>query len=51
LIAQGKSNRQIAESLFVSVRTVESHRAALLKKLNQRNTAALVKFAIEQGYV
>jgi DNA-binding NarL/FixJ family response regulator len=50
LIAQGKSNRQIAESLFVSVRTVESHRAALLKKLHQRNTASLVKFAIEKGY-
>lgn len=51
LIAQGKSNRQIAEILFVSVRTVESHRASLLKKLKQKNTASLVKFTIEKGYV
>jgi DNA-binding NarL/FixJ family response regulator len=51
LIAQGRSNREIAETLFVSVRTVESHRASLLKKLNQKNTASLVKVAIEKGYV
>lgn len=50
-IAQGKSNRQIAETLFISFRTVESHRASLLKKLHQKNTAALVKFAVEKGYV
>jgi DNA-binding NarL/FixJ family response regulator len=50
LISQGKSNKEIGGLLFISVRTVESHRSALLKKLNLHNTAALVKYAIEQGY-
>lgn len=50
-IAAGKSNREIAEALFISVRTVESHRAAILKKLNMNNTADLVKYAIQKGYV
>lgn len=51
LIAHGRSNKEIAEILFVSVRTVESHRSSLLEKLNLHNTATLVKYAIEQGYV
>jgi DNA-binding NarL/FixJ family response regulator len=51
LIAQGKINRQIADLLFISVRTVESHRASLLKKLKQSNTAALIKFATENELV
>lgn len=51
LIVQGKLNRQIAESFFISVRTVESHRASLLKKLHQKNTASLVKFALEKEYL
>lgn len=51
LIAEGKSNREIAETLFISVRTAESHRASLLKKLKQKNTACLVKYAIEKGHV
>jgi DNA-binding NarL/FixJ family response regulator len=50
LIAQGESNKEIGVMLFISVRTVESHRSSLLKKLNLNNTAALVKYAIEQGY-
>lgn len=50
LIAQGKSNKEIAEMLFLSVRTVESHRSSLLEKLNLHNTAGLVKYAIEQGH-
>lgn len=50
LIAQGKSNKEIGVLLFISVRTVESHRSSLLRKLNLNNTAALVKYAIEQGY-
>ena len=51
LIVEGKSNREIAETLFISVRTVESHRAAILKKLNLNSTADLVKYAIQKGYV
>jgi len=46
----GKSNREIAEILFISVRTVEAHRATILNKLNLRNTADLVRFAIEKGF-
>jgi DNA-binding NarL/FixJ family response regulator len=51
LIVQGTTNREIAENLYISVRTVESHRASLLKKMKQKNTAALVKYALEKGYV
>jgi DNA-binding NarL/FixJ family response regulator len=51
LIAKGKPNREIGETLFISIRTVESHRATLLKKLKQSNTAGLVTYAIEKGFV
>ena len=51
LISKGKSNREIGETLFLSIRTVESHRATLLKKLKQSSTAGLVKYAIEMGLV
>jgi DNA-binding NarL/FixJ family response regulator len=51
LIAKGKSNREIGETLFISIRTVESHRASLQKKLKQSSTAGLVKYAIEQGLI
>ena len=51
MIAKGKSNREIGETLFISIRTVESHRASLLKKLKQSSTAGLVKYAIEKGFV
>jgi len=50
LIAAGKSNREIAEMLCISVRTTESHRATILSKLNLRNTADLVRYAIEKGF-
>jgi DNA-binding NarL/FixJ family response regulator len=50
LIAGGKSNREIAEALFISVRTVEAHRATILSKLDLRNTADLVRYAIEKGF-
>ena len=51
LIAGGKSNREIAAILFISVRTVEAHRATILSKLNLHNTADLVRYAIEKGFV
>jgi DNA-binding NarL/FixJ family response regulator len=47
LIAQEHSNGEIAEKLFISVRTVDTHRRNLLEKLNVKNTAGLVKYAIE----
>jgi len=51
LIASGKSNREIAVVLNISIRTVESHRANIMVKLNLRNVADLVKFAIQNGYI
>lgn len=51
LIAGGKSNKEIADILSISVRTVEAHRATILSKLNLRNTADLVRYAIEKGFV
>jgi len=51
LIAEGKSSKEIADLFFISVRTVERHRANLIDKLNVKKTADLVKYAIEKGYV
>jgi DNA-binding NarL/FixJ family response regulator len=51
LIAGGKSNKEIADLLYISVHTVERHRANLMEKLNFKKTADLVKYAIEKGYV
>ncbi len=51
LIAEGKSNKEIGDLLFISARTVERHRANLMGKLDLKNTAELVKYAIENGYL
>ncbi len=48
-IAEGLTNTEIAERLFVSPLTVDSHRKNLLAKLGARNTAALIKLAVERG--
>lgn len=48
-IARGQTNKEIAARFDVSVRTVESHRESLLKKLGVRGTAGLTRFAIEAG--
>jgi DNA-binding NarL/FixJ family response regulator len=50
-IAEGLTNPQIADKLFVSPLTVDSHRKNLLAKFGVKNTAALVRFAVEQGLV
>lgn len=47
LIAEGYTNPEIAEKLFISATTVDSHRKNLLAKLNARNSAMLVKCAID----
>ena len=49
LIAREFSNGEIAEKLFISIRTVDTHRRNMLDKLNVKNTAGLVKHAIENG--
>jgi DNA-binding NarL/FixJ family response regulator len=51
LIAEGKTSREIAEGLFLSIRTVEHHRANILKKTRTRSTADLIRFAFQQGYL
>jgi len=49
LIASGMKNQEIADHLFISVKTVETHRARIMKKTNLHNTADLVKYAIRTG--
>jgi DNA-binding NarL/FixJ family response regulator len=51
LIAEGKSSKEVASLLFISVRTVQNHRANIMRKLKIRKTADLVKYAIRKGYV
>ncbi len=50
-IIEENTNQQIADKLFLSLRTVEKHRFSLLQKLDVKNTAGLVKTAIEMGLV
>lgn len=51
LIASGKSNREIAEELSLSAATVETHRKKIKKKLGLQTTAALTRYAIENGLI
>jgi len=51
LIAEEFSNPEIAEKLFISIRTVDTHRRNLLEKLQVKNTAGLVRYAIKHGIV
>lgn len=51
LIAQGYTNPQIAEKIFLSQFTVDSHRKNLLAKLNVKNTASLIRFAVENKMI
>jgi DNA-binding NarL/FixJ family response regulator len=51
LIAEGKSNKEIADLLFISVHTVVRHRANLMEKLNLKKTADLVRYAVQKGYL
>ena len=50
LIAEGRSSQEIADLLFISARTVAHHRARLIRKLNLKKVADLVKYAIREGY-
>lgn len=51
MIARGMSNKEIGEALFISHRTVDTHRTNLMKKLNVHNIAGLIRYAIRSGYV
>ncbi len=51
LVAEGLTTQQIADQLFTSKRTVETHRQNILEKTGTKNTAALVRHAISQGFL
>ncbi|MBI2318610.1 MAG: response regulator transcription factor [Betaproteobacteria bacterium] len=51
LVAEGKSNKYIAEYLSLSVKTVEKHRSNLMSKLDVHNASGLTAYAIERGLV
>jgi two-component system response regulator NreC len=51
LVAAGRSNAEVAALLFISRRTVETHRARAMKKLGLRNQVELARYAIQQGIV
>jgi DNA-binding NarL/FixJ family response regulator len=49
LLSEGKSNRQMATELGISVRTVEAHRAHIMRKLRARSVVELVYYAMDHG--
>lgn len=51
LIAEGLSNKEIGDQLFISHRTVDTHRTHLMRKLEVHNIAGLIKFAIKNGLI
>jgi two-component system response regulator NreC len=51
LIAEGRHNREIAEQLTISVKTVSRHRENIMRKLNLHDRVDLVKYAIEKGLI
>ena len=51
LLASGHTNREIAGMLFIGVKTVDTHRANILRKLSLRNNSDITRFAIQHGFV
>jgi DNA-binding NarL/FixJ family response regulator len=51
LVAEGNSTKTIAQILNLAVKTAESHRARLMQKVNVRNTAGLVRYAVREGLI
>ncbi len=51
MIAEGKTNKEIANLLNLSVYTVEAHRGRLMEKLNLHSTGELVRFALRSGLI
>lgn len=50
-VATGKSNQEVADALFISIKTVETHKTNILEKLGLRNTAELVRYAIKNNII
>lgn len=51
MLSRGMTNREIAEYLAISIKTVDTHRGHVLKKLGLRNNSELTRFAVKHGYV
>ena len=51
LIAEGRTTKEIADLLYISVKTVETHRMQLMKRLDIHDVAGLVRYAIRMGLV
>jgi DNA-binding NarL/FixJ family response regulator len=51
LIAEGEANKQIADALGISIKTVEKHREHLMQKLDIHDTAGLTRYAIGAGII
>ncbi|MDU0369663.1 response regulator [Hymenobacter endophyticus] len=51
LIAEGFTNQEIADQLFTSKRTIETHRQNIIEKTQAKNTAALIRYAMTQGLI
>ena len=51
LIAKGNTNQDIAERLSIGIKTVETHRSNLMRKLNLHNTAEVTAYALREGIV
>ncbi len=51
MVAEGKTNKEIANALSLSVYTVESHRGSVMEKLNLHNTGDIVRFALRNGLI
>jgi DNA-binding NarL/FixJ family response regulator len=51
LISEGKSSKEIAAILFLSIRTVDNHRANIMRKLNMNKNTDLFKYALSKGYI
>ena len=51
LLAEGRSNKEVAAELNVALSTVETHRASLMQKLDLHNTAAIVLYAVRKGVI
>jgi two-component system, NarL family, response regulator NreC len=49
LVAEGRSSKEMAESLYVSVKTIETHRKQIMNKLNLHTIAELTKYAVREG--
>lgn len=50
LVAEVKSSQEIADLFFISLRTVQHHRANMMRKLNLKKSADLIKYALQKGY-